>query len=150
MEETENKDLDSLTSNPIVFAEDSLLFNQKLIAGRSRQYFEAQRLKTEFAFLDRGLPDVLAYMDYFDQSYDDEFRKICRDLSYDLVFILPPWKEIYALNEIRFESYEELEDLHTHLIERYTFFGNPPIVVPRDPVAQRSQFILKKLKDTFE
>lgn len=150
IEETEDKDRETLESNPIVFAKDSLLFNQRLIEGRSKQYFESQKLDTQYAFFDRGLPDVLAYMDYFDQSYGEEFLKICRDLAYDAVFILPPWKEIFALNEIRFESYEELEHLHEHLFERYSFFGNAPVVVPKLPVNHRMQFILNHLKNTFE
>jgi len=150
LEETENKDLDALVSNPIVFAEDSLLFNQKLIDGRSRQFKEADAVKTDYAFFDRGLPDVLAYMDYFDQEVNADFNKVCKDLPYDKVFILPPWKEIFALNEIRFESFEELEQLHEHLIKRYTYFGNPPVIVPREPVVDRVQFILNNLKETFE
>lgn len=150
VEETEAQDQETLQSNPIVFARDSLLFNRRLIEGRSQQYFESQKLQTNYAFFDRGLPDVLAYMDYFDQSYGEEFLSVCRELSYDAVFILPPWKEIFALNEIRFESYEELEHLHEHLIERYSFFGNVPVVVPKLPVNHRIQFILDHLKTTFE
>lgn len=150
LEETENKNLEALVSNPIVFAEDSLLFNQKLIDGRAHQFREAAKLSTDYVFFDRGLPDVLAYMDYFDQPVNDAFNQICHDLSYDRVFILPPWKEIFELNEIRFESYKELEELTDHLKKRYTYFGNPPVVVPKEPVADRVQFILNSLKDTFE
>lgn len=150
IEETEDQDRETLQSNPIVFAKDSLLFNQRLIEGRSRQYLESQKLQTQYAFFDRGLPDVLAYMDYFNQAYGDDFLKVCRDYSYDAVFILPPWKEIFALNEIRFESYEELEQLHEHLIDRYTYFGNVPTVVPKLPVNHRIQFILQHLEDFFE
>ena len=150
IEETEDQDRETLESNPIVFAKDSLLFNQRLIDGRSQQYIESQQLEKEYAFFDRGLPDVLAYMDYFDQSYGDDFVNVCKEMSYDAVFILPPWKEIFALNEIRFETFEESEHLHDHLIERYSYFGNVPVEVPKLPVTHRIQFILEHLENNFE
>lgn len=150
IEETENKSAENLKSNPIVFADDSVLFNQRLIAGRSKQYKESQLLETNYIFFDRGLPDVLAYMDFFDQSYDGDFIKACEDMTYDLVFILPPWETIFAVDGERYESYEELVQLNECLTERYAHFGNTPIVVPKASVAKRVQFILNKLAEEFE
>ncbi|MEM7187187.1 MAG: ATP-binding protein [Bacteroidota bacterium] len=150
MEETEGQDREQLQSNPIVFAKDSLGFNQRLIDGRSQQYHEAEKLDVPFVFFDRGLPDVLAYMDYFNQPYGEDFTSVCEELSYDKVFILPPWKEIFALNEIRFESYEELESLHEYLNERYAAFGKTPVEVPKLPVDLRIEFILQQLEAAFE
>jgi len=150
IEETENKTTENLKSNPIVFADDSLLFNQRLIAGRSKQYKESQQLNSNYIFFDRGLPDVLAYMDFFDQTYDATFTKVCEEMPYDMVFILPPWETIFALDGERYESYEELIQLNEFLTERYTHFGNVPLVVPKDSVDQRVQFILNKLAEEFE
>ena len=150
IEETENKTTENLKSNPIVFADDSVLFNQRLMAGRSKQYKESQQLDAEYIFFDRGLPDVLAYMDFFDQTYDETFTKACEDMPYDMVFILPPWETIFAIDGERYESYEELVQLHECLTERYTHFGNSPIVVPKDTVANRVQFIVNKLAEAFE
>ena len=149
IKETENKTDEHLKSNPIVFADDSLLFNQKLIAGRTKQYQESQQLNADYIFFDRGLPDVLAYMDFFDQTYDATFIKACEDMSYDLVFILPPWETIFAIDGERYESYEELVQLNKFLTERYTHFGNIPIVVPKETVEKRVQFILNKLAEEF-
>ena len=150
IEESENKTIEHLKSNPIVFADDSLLFNQRLIAGRSKQYRESQLLNTDYIFFDRGLPDVLAYMDFFDQTYDATFIKACEDMAYDMVFILPPWETIFAIDGERYESYEELVQLNEFLTDRYTHFGNIPIVVPKETVAERVQFILNKLAEEFE
>jgi predicted ATPase len=148
--ETENKATENLKSNPIVFADDSVLFNQRLIAGRAKQYQESQQLDSDYIFFDRGLPDVLAYMDFFGQTYDATFTKVCEDMAYDMVFILPPWETIFALDGERYESYEELIQLNEFLTERYTHFGNAPIVVPKDTVSERVQFIINKLAEEFE
>ncbi|MCH9661550.1 MAG: ATP-binding protein [Bacteroidetes bacterium] len=145
IEETEDKDTSDLQSNPIVFADDSLSFNQRLIDGRDKQYQESLALKNDFIFFDRGLPDVLAYMDFFGQTYESNFTDICQRASYDRVFILPPWKEIFEGDGERYETFDEASLLHNHLVERYTFFGNPPIEVPKGSVKERIEFILKTL-----
>lgn len=150
MEETENKTTEHLKSNPIVFADDSMRFNRRLIAGRSKQYQDSLLLKERYIFFDRGLPDVLAYMDYFDQSYDATFTKVCEEMPYDMVFILPPWETIFAKDGERYESFEELLQLTDCLTERYTHFGNVPIVVPKATVAKRVEFILDQLAEKFE
>jgi len=150
IEETENKITENLQSNPIVFADDSLQFNKRLIAGRSQQYEESQQLEGDYIFFDRGLPDVLAYMDFFNQTYDQSFTKVCQEMAYDMVFILPPWETIFAIDGERYETYEELVQLHECLMERYAHFGNTPIVVPKATVEKRVQFILNKLAEAFE
>ena len=58
-------------------------------------------------FFDRGIPDVLAYMDYFDQEYGPEFIDALESHRYDSIFLLPMWQEIYTSDSERFESYED-------------------------------------------
>lgn len=145
IEETEDKDTATLQSNPIVFADDSLSFNQRLINGRNSQYQDSLTLDNPCVFFDRGLPDVLAYMDFFNQEYDSNFTDICQQAAYDTVFILPPWKEIFEGDGERFETFSEATQLHDHLVERYTYFGRPPIEVPKGSVKERIDFILKTL-----
>ncbi len=143
--EAENKSRDSLLSNPIVFADDSEDFNRRLLQGRAQQYYDSKEHETGPVFFDRGLPDVLAYMDFFDQTYPQEFIDTCRILKYDQVFILPPWKEIFKEDEGRFETFEEGKRLYHQLIHRYAALGYEPIVVPKDSVANRIDFILSTI-----
>ncbi|MEL6810364.1 MAG: ATP-binding protein [Bacteroidota bacterium] len=150
LEETENKQPEALKSNPIVFADDSLLFNQRLIQGRSQQFLEAEKLEQDYVFFDRGLPDVLAYMDLFDQTYGEDFIHVCKELVYDKIFILPPWKEIFSTDEGRFETYEEGIDLYKHLTHRYSALGYQPIVVPIGTISERLDFIFNCLSKTFD
>lgn len=145
MEEVENKSDEEILSNPIVFADDSLQFNKRLLHGRQAQ-FEASLISDEnYIFFDRGVADVLAYMDFFDQEYDSYFTDACNSIPYDAVFILPPWKEIFGTDEGRFENFEEAIRLHDHLEERYTYFGHNPITVPKDTIENRINFIFSKL-----
>lgn len=133
-------------SNPLAFVDDPFKFNQLLLQGRLTHFNEAEKLETEIAFFDRGMPDVLAYMDYFKQSYENDFSMLCQQNSYDAVFIMPPWKEIYVSDNERLETFTEAENLHKNLMNTYKSFGYTPISVPKTSVNERISFILKQLK----
>lgn len=145
-EEIKNGDPATFSSNPIVFANDSLDFNRRLIEGRVSQYLQSGQLGKEIVFFDRGLPDVLAYMDFFDQDYGEEFTNTISEHKYDQVFILPPWLDIYKGDDGRYESFEEAEHLHRHLYDTYEAFGYDPVIVPKGPVSNRLEFLLNQLK----
>lgn len=72
-----------------LFLEDPILFSEKLLEGRIKQYIEAEKHSNHLVFLDRGIPDVIAYMDYIGDSYPAHFSKACQQNSYDTVFYFP-------------------------------------------------------------
>lgn len=133
-------------SNPLAFVEDPRAFNDQLIQGRARQFGLAVDPKVPLVFFDRGIPDVLAYMDHFGQAYGPPFEKLANDHRYDRVFLTPPWEEIYRTDGQRLESFREAGELHQALLGTYAQFGYHPLEVPRDTVAQRVEFILDTLK----
>lgn len=65
---------------------------KNLLEGRIKQYIEAEKHSNHLVFLDRGIPDVIAYKDYIGDSYPAHFSKACQQNSYDTVFLLPPWQ----------------------------------------------------------
>lgn len=128
-----------------LFLTDPLLFSQKLLEGRIAQYKQVED-QPKTIFFDRGIPDVVAYMDYFKTSYPEHFNEACRNHPYDTVFLLPPWKEIYRSDNERYESFEQALDIHNALKETYQSFGYTPIDVPKDTVKNRGNFIISQLK----
>ena len=136
---------DSFVSNPLVFVEDALQFNRDLLSGRTEHYLQSMQLDEPISFFDRGIPDVLAYMDFFNQQYDEEFIKACENYRYDTIFLCPPWQEIYVSDNERLESYGEAENIHNALWNTYNQFGYQPVIVPKSPVEQRIDFILETL-----
>ena len=117
-------------------------FNTQILEGRLAQFNASKDVNQQKVFYDRGLPDVLAYMDYFKQIYPIEFVQTCKNHLYDIVFILPPWEEIYVVDEERFESYEEAVHIHDCLDYTYTSLGYTPITVPKASIASRVAHIL--------
>ncbi len=141
-----NGDPSAVVSNPLVFVDDSLQFNKDLLKGRAEHFKNSLHLNTSISFFDRGMPDVLAYMDFFKQTYSKEFIKACESHKYDTIFIVPPWKEIYVSDNERLETFDEAEKIHDALLNTYTKFGYDPIIVPKNPVDQRIAFVLETLK----
>ncbi len=139
-------DPEKFTSNPLVFVDDAFQFNKDLLYGRIKHYIASESIQKSIIFFDRGIPDVLAYMDFFGQSYDQEFTVPCQNHKYDHVFILPPWREIYVSDDERLETFEEAEKIHEALTETYTQFGYVPQEVPKGSVGDRIDFIREKLK----
>lgn len=133
-------------SNPLAFVDDPFKFNQVLLNGRLAHFKEANNLDVPVCFFDRGMPDVLAYMDYFDQAYGKEFMETCENNLYDAIFIMPPWEEIYISDNERLETFAEAELLHEHLMTCYKKYGYAPILVPKTTITERISFILNELK----
>ena len=116
-------------SNPLVFVDDPEKFNLFLLKGRLGHLLESKSLNQPICFFDRGTGDVLAYMDYFEQSYTYYFEEVCQEHRYDRIFILPPWKEIYVQDNERLETFEQAKALHQHLLHTYQRFA-PPFFLP--------------------
>ncbi len=128
-----------------LFLEKPLLFSEMLLEGRLKQYHQAKDFESDHIFIDRGLPDVVAYMDYFDTNYPRVFHETCENHRYELIFILPPWREIYTSDNERYESYEEALKISSYLYSTYRRYGYDPIEVPKLSVEERTNFILDKI-----
>lgn len=132
-------------SNPLAFVADPDTFNQRIFEARLGHFKEGRELARRVVFFDRGIPDVLAYMDFFGQSYDPEFVAACQTHRYDKVLLLPPWKAIYTSDNERLESFEEAREIHNHLLATYERFGYAPVLVPEGSVKDRAAHILLEL-----
>jgi predicted ATPase len=128
-----------------LFLEKPLLFSELLLEGRKKQFNNAMNEPHEVVFIDRGIPDVLAYMHYIGDSYPESFDATCREYTYTKIFMLPPWEEIYVSDEARYENYDQAKLIYSHLTETYQNYGYKLIEVPKDNLDNRILFILDKI-----
>ena len=130
-----------------LFLEDPYLFSKKLLEGRVKQFHKADEVDEELVFFDRGIPDVNAYMRFIKQDIPEEFEKITRAHPYDnLVFIMPPWEDIYVTDAERYESFNQAQLIHNKLVNYYKELGYYLIFVPFGPVDKRVDYILKSIE----
>ncbi|MGO3182126.1 MAG: AAA family ATPase [Aequorivita sp.] len=131
-----------------LFLENPMLFSEKLLEGRLKQYQEGENCQGKTLFYDRGMPDVTAYMDFVNTHYPENFPETCRAFRYDKVFVLPPWKRIYKQDNERYESFEQAEALYSFLKNGYENYGYKTCEVPVGSIEERAEFIIAKVKDT--
>ncbi|MGS2739042.1 AAA family ATPase [Sinomicrobium sp. M5D2P17] len=129
-----------------LFLTEPLLFSTRLLEGRKKQFTDAAELGAERVFIDRGVPDVLAYMDYAGSAYPDFFRETCRYCKYDEVFLLPPWEAIYVSDKERYENFKQAEAIHRFIKVTYESYGYNLIEVPTGAIPYRADFILEHME----
>ncbi|WP_242086333.1 AAA family ATPase [Aestuariivivens sediminis] len=134
--EAKKKGIDQL------FLTRPLVFSELLLKGRQEQYLKADMLQTDTVFFDRGIPDILAYMDFIGDPYPDAFVEACKVSTYDAVFILKPWEIIYTSDNERYENFEQALQIHDYLVNTYKNYNYTLIDVPFDTVENRTDFIL--------
>lgn len=125
-----------------LFLDNPLLFSELLLEGRKQQYIDASKITSNLVFFDRGLPDVLAYMEYVGDTYPQEFIDTCKNNVYDHVFILSPWQKIYSSDSERYENFEQSVKIHHHLLNIYEKHNYSLIDVPFEKVETRTDHIL--------
>ncbi|WP_091095155.1 AAA family ATPase [Paenimyroides marinum] len=128
-----------------LFLKEPLLFSELLLKGRIQQFNNALKEPADCVFIDRGIPDVLAYMHYIGDAYPAFFDEACKTNRYSKIFILPPWEKIYVSDNERYENFEQAKLIHNHLVETYEKYGYELIEVPKSDLETRVNFILKNL-----
>lgn len=128
-----------------LFLTNPLLFSERLLEGREKQFINADAIGNSIVFFDRGLHDVLAYMDYIGDTYPQQFIDICTRCKYDYAFILKPWEAIYTSDNERYENFDQAIKIHDNLLNTYQSYNYNLLDVPFDTVENRVNFILKTL-----
>jgi len=96
-------------------------------------------------FIDRGIPDGIAYLRAYRLSVFGIMLEHARD-RYDGVFLIEPHGE-YVDDAERREDAEEALMLHGVLKETYQELGYELVSVPAMPVARRSKFVIEQIEN---
>jgi predicted ATPase len=98
---------------------------------------------TAVCFFDRGLPDLAGYLMH--RGFPSPpVREDIRAYS-PLVFMAPPWQEIFVNDAERPQSHTEAADIYSHLRHVYTACGFAVCELPRDTVTTRVAVVQQTL-----
>ncbi|MBV7533778.1 AAA family ATPase [Chitinophaga sp. sic0106] len=101
---------------------------------------------TNTCFFDRGIPDVLGYVQLINGPEIPLFESAVAEYRYNPdVFILPPWKEIYQQDKERKQDFETAVATYQQMVETYSANGYTLIEVPHDVPTARATFVLNHL-----
>ncbi|MDL2278585.1 AAA family ATPase [Parabacteroides sp. OttesenSCG-928-G07] len=129
---------------------DNPLYTALMLHRSVEDYMAAKaRQHTKPVFFDRGIPDSLCHWIMGGNPITEEMEEAVKKYRYErIVFILPPWKEIYCTDEARKQDWEEAEYTYHKMIEVYEDCGYQLVVVPKDTPENRKRFILNYLHET--
>jgi predicted ATPase len=104
---------------------------------------EASLNSEDIVFLDRALPDSLAYYRFLGLKPDSRLLQALQEVSYRKILILDllPLAPDYA----RTEDIPAQRRIHDLLTEVYSSLSVPTQTVPVLPPQQRTEFILERL-----
>ena len=119
-------------------------FSRLLFERRVKQFQEAAENK--WVFFDRGIPDIVAYMGKDELEIPSSYMLKLEECNYcPIVFIVPPWQEIFKNDAERMENYKTACEINEIIIQTYTNLGYEIEILPKVSIQERTEFILNKI-----
>ena len=119
-------------------------FNMLLL---ERQVKQHGSVGEELHFFDRGIPDNIGYLRLGGKEVHPDIHAAAKKHRYNKkIFFLEPWEEIYANDEVRKEPFHYALKLSEHIKKAYLELDYDVAVVPKGPVEERVEFVLKEIR----
>ena len=99
-------------------------------------------------FFDRGVPDLIGYLSYRGLAPSPELLVSAADYT-PLVFMAPPWRQIFVNDAERPQTFEEASAIHRELCRAYRECGFTVLALPLATVAARVEFVERTLVVAF-
>lgn len=98
-------------------------------------------------FFDRGVLDALFMLEAQDALSKAKVASYAQAFPYNpIVFLLPPWEDIYATDAERDQAFEESVEVFEGMKRWYAQWGYETLEVPRGTVIERVKFVLRRVQ----
>jgi predicted ATPase len=125
---------------------DRLLFAELMLSWDIRSYHLAEEHDSP-VFFDRGIPDVLGYLQLSNIPVPEHMKKAAALFPYNrTVFITPPWKEIFRQDRERKQDFDEAVRTYEALASVYEALGYELVAVPQCGIDDRVDFVLDRVR----
>jgi predicted ATPase len=117
-----------------------------LMLERSVESFLAHTPALHPTFSDRGIPDTLCYARLIGLPDTRFIEHACALYRYaPLVFLAPPWQEIYQTDAERKQNFAEAEQTYSQMVAVYQSCGYDTVELPRVPPSDRARIVLQRV-----
>lgn len=124
---------------------DPLTFAEQIVRRDAAQY-RRHPVSDAWVFFDRGLVEAWGLLHESRPMPQPALRAaLAAHPFHPVVFMLPPWADIYVRDDARDHSFEHAVRVHASLLRWYAACGYAVDEVPRQPVAERAQHVLRVL-----
>lgn len=113
---------------------------------RSIYVFEEMKETNLPVFFDRGIPELIGYCRLIKKNIPLYLINAVNLHHYNkMVFLTPPWKDIYHHDAERKQSYIEAIETYNNIARAYDEAGYQLVEIPKVDVSARIDFILKHI-----
>jgi predicted ATPase len=127
---------------------DPVAFAREILRRDIEKYFWQQHTSS-WVFFDRGVIEAIGMVHEASPLPAEELKAMLSAYPfYALVFILPPWEAIYTNDAERDQSFVDAVGVHARIEQWYGSCGYILHEVPRLPVPQRADHILRVLAES--
>ena len=117
-------------------------FGREMLEADISQYRETP-VHQDPVFFDRGVCDAVGFLFLRGAISEAEASARVKEFPYnEIVFLLPPWEEIYSIDTERDQSFVEAVAVCETVREWYARWGYRLVEVPKGSVESRVDFIL--------
>lgn len=114
----------------------------RLMLERAVSSYEEYAGSAVVTFFDRGIPDTLCYARLIGSPLEDEILQACQSYRYcSRVFFAPPWREIYATDDERKQTFDEAVKTYELMVRAYEDCGYQVVEIPKATPEERADFI---------
>jgi predicted ATPase len=125
---------------------DARMFAELMLSWEMRSHREACGRNDAAVFFDRGVPDVIGYLELTGLPVPPHMDAAARTIRYHRqVLIAPPWPAIYGQDTERKQTLEEARLTYEAMVETYTAYGYELIELPKVSVADRVRFVVDRI-----
>src|ERR1700744_3190424 len=124
---------------------DRSAFAELMLSWDMRSHREALEMSGP-VFFDRAVPDVPSYLRLCGLPFPPHVIKAAQTYRYHrLVFIAPPWEQIFEQDAERRQDFAEARATYDALVEVYTSLGYELVVLPLVSPEQRAQLVIRAI-----
>lgn len=106
---------------------------------------EIAKEKEGWIFFDRGLIDAASALEYI--TGEPEVDRLCTDNRYgQVVFMVPPWPEIYIVDDARRHDLDAAIEEYERLLATYSHLGYQIEILPKVSVSERADRVIQRLQ----
>lgn len=104
--------------------------------------YNIQASSDSFIFFDRGIIDAVKLTG----EQPEYFKNAAKTFRYHRkVFLVPPWEEIFKEDSERKFNFSKAKEEFDELILKYNRFDYETVLIPKAPLQERAEFVLKAL-----
>ena len=139
------RDIISSRNNDINLINSYVDYENKIAEFRTKSYIKTPN--NQICFFDRSVFDCLAYLKIKNLKLSSQIKENIKICNFNKkLFFTPFWLEIYKNDKVRTENIDEAKIIEKNLLYIYKSFGFEPIIVPKEKIEKRVDFIISQCK----